>query len=84
MLFFLFLIIDTYFLIAAIITQTFNPIGEPKIPKEIPAKVGKAEMETHLVIVKTKIKKCPIQFRVLKTFSSILFINSFFIYSSVK
>ena len=34
--FFYFLIIDLYFLIPAIIAQTFNPISELAIPTEIP------------------------------------------------
>ena len=34
--FFYFLIIDLYFLIPAIIAQTFNPISELVIPTEIP------------------------------------------------
>ena len=39
----LFLIIDSYFLIPAVITQIFNAIVELAVPVEIPTKV----METH-------------------------------------
>ena len=53
----LFLIIDSYFLIAAVIAQIFNPIAELLIPLGIPAKKTKAEMETHPVIVEAKIRK---------------------------
>ena len=44
-----------YFLISAFITQIFNPITELVIPIRIMAKEGKAEMETHPVIVEIKI-----------------------------
>ena len=42
--FFFFLIIDLYFLIPAVIAQSFNPIAELVIPKGIPTKEAKAEM----------------------------------------
>ena len=47
--FFFFLFIDLYFLIPAVITQTFNPITELEIPVGIPTKEVKAEMEAHPV-----------------------------------
>ena len=53
--FFLFCFI---FLIATAIAQIFNPIAELVIPIRIPTKEAKAEMETHLVIVEPKIRKC--------------------------
>ena len=46
MLIFLFLIIDLYFLIAAVITQIFNPTSELVIPIGTPTKEAKAEMKT--------------------------------------
>ena len=51
MLLFLFLFIDLYFLIPAVITQIFNRIAELVIPIGIPNKEAKAEMETHPVII---------------------------------
>ena len=60
--FFFFLIIDSYFLIPALIVQIFNPIAELVIPVEIPTKEKKAEMETHPVIAEAKIRKCSIYF----------------------
>ena len=58
--FFLFLIIYLYFSIPAVITKNFNPIGELIILKGIPIKEAKAQMDTHLVIVEAKIRKCSI------------------------
>ena len=57
---FFFLIIDLYFLIAAVIIQIFNPIAELVISIGIPTKEAKAEMETHPVTVEAKIRKCSI------------------------
>ena len=57
---FFFLIIDLYFLIAAVITQVFNPTTELTIPVGIPTKESKAEMETNPVAVELKIRKCSI------------------------
>ena len=57
-LFFFFLIIGFYYLIAAVITQIFNPIAELVITIGIPTKEGKAEMETHPVTAETEIRKC--------------------------
>ena len=58
--FFFFLIIYLYFLIPAVIAQTFHPIAELITPIGIPTKEAKAEMETHPVIVEPKIRKCSI------------------------
>ena len=58
--FFFFLITNLYFLIAAVITQIFNPIGEIVILTGIPTKEAKAEMETHPVIAEPKIRNCSI------------------------
>ena len=55
--FFLFLIIDLYFLTPAVIAQTFNPIAKLVITTGISTKEAKAEMETHPVIVEPKITK---------------------------
>ena len=55
-----FLIIDLYFLIPAVITQTFNPIVELAIPIEIPTKEPKSEKETHPVLVEIAISECSI------------------------
>ena len=57
---FFFLIIDLYISIAAVITQIFNPIAELVIPKRIPTKEAKSEMEIHPVTAEAKIKKCSI------------------------
>ena len=46
MLFFFFLIIDLYFSIPAVITQSFNPIAELTILTAITTKEVKAEIET--------------------------------------
>ena len=59
-LFFFFLIIGFYFLIAAVITQFFNPTAELVITIGIPTKEEKAEMETHPVTAEPKIRKCSI------------------------
>ena len=53
--FFFFLIIDFYFLIAAVIAQIFSPIAELIIPIGITTKEAKTEMETHPVIAEPKI-----------------------------
>ena len=51
-LFFFFLIIDLYFVIAAVIAQIFNPTAEIVIPTGIPTKEAKAEMEwLHLLLM---------------------------------
>ena len=51
-LFFFFLIIDLYFVIAAVIAQIFDPIAELVIPSGIPTKEAKAEMEwLHLLLM---------------------------------
>ena len=51
---------DLYFLIVAVIAQVFNHIAELVIPSGVPTKEAKAEIETHPVIVKPKIRKCSI------------------------
>ena len=56
----IFLFIDLYFLILAIIAQVFNPVTELVIPIGISTKEAEAEMETHPVVVKAKIRKCSI------------------------
>ena len=61
----LFLIIDLYFLIPAVIMQIFNPIAELVIPIEIPTKEAKAKMETHSVTVEIKVSKSSIYFKAL-------------------
>ena len=55
--FFFLLIIDLYFLIPAVITQTFNPIAEFVIPIGIPTKEVKSEMEMHPVNVENNISR---------------------------
>ena len=59
-LFFFFLVIDLYFLIPAVISQTFNPFAELIILIEIPSKEPKPEIETRSVTSETKIRKCSI------------------------
>ena len=58
--FFFFLIIYLYFLIPAVIAQTFYPIAELVIPVGIPIKEAKAEVQIYPVIVEAKIRKCSI------------------------
>ena len=58
--YFVFLIIDLYFLILAVIAQILNPIAELLIPIRIPTKEAKPEMEPHTNIVEAKIRKCSI------------------------
>ena len=57
---FFFLIIDLYFVIAAVIVHIFNPISELVIQIEIPNKEEKEEMEIHPVILEVKIRKSSI------------------------
>ena len=57
---FFFLIIDSYFLIPAAISQIFNPIAELIFSIGIPSNEAKAEIEIHPVIVEAKIRKCSI------------------------
>ena len=59
-LFFFFLIIDLYYLIAAVIVQIVYSIVELVIPIGIPTKEAKAEIEIHPIIVEPKIGKCSI------------------------
>ena len=68
--FFFFLIIDTYILIPAVITQIFNPTAELTIPKEISTKESKVETETQLLTVETKTSN---KFFVFLTHQIILF-----------
>ena len=51
--FFIFLIIDLYFLVPALIAEIVISIG-------IPSKETKAEIEIHPVIAEAKIRKCSI------------------------
>ena len=60
MYFFVFLIIDLYFLIPAAVAQIFNPIAEFAIPIRIPSKEAKAEIDMHAVTEEAKIRKCSI------------------------
>ena len=68
--FFFFLIIDTYILIPAVITQIFNPTAELTIPKGIPTKESKIETETQLLTIETKTSN---KFLVFSTHQIILF-----------
>ena len=56
----LFLTVDQYFLISAVIAQVFIPIAEPVIPTGLQSKEAKAEIETHLVTAEAKITKSSI------------------------
>ena len=49
-------IIDLYFIIP--IAKIFNPIAELVIPRGIPSKESKSEIEIYPVIVEAKIRKC--------------------------
>ena len=53
---FFFIIIDFYFLIAAVIAQMFNHIAELVIPIGIQTKEAKGEIEIQPVIVAHEIK----------------------------
>ena len=55
-----FLVIDSYYLTAAVIAQILNPITELVIPIGIPTKEAKAEIEIHPVIVEPKMRKCSV------------------------
>ena len=55
--FLFFLIIDLYFLIPAVITQTLNPFAEPVIPIGIQTKEAKEKMESQTVIVEVTVSK---------------------------
>ena len=55
-----FLVIDLYYLTAAVIAQILNPITELVIPIGIPTKEAKAEIEIHPVIVESKMRKCSV------------------------
>ena len=57
---FLFLIIDLYFLITAIIAQSLNPIADLAIPIGIPIKEAKSEIEIQPVILEAKIRRCSV------------------------
>ena len=57
---FFFIIIDFYFLIAAVIAQIFNPIAKLAIPLGIQTKEAKAGIEIHPIIVEHKIRKSSI------------------------
>ena len=54
----MFLIIDIYFLIPAVIAQIFNPIAKFIIPIGIPVKKAKAKLKLHPVTVEAKVGKC--------------------------
>ena len=56
--FLFFLIIDSCFLIPAVITQSFNPTAELIFPKGIPTTEAKAEIKAKPVIVEAQIIKC--------------------------
>ena len=58
--FFIFSIIDLYFLIAAVITPIFNPTTELIISIGIPTTEAETETETHSVIEEAKIRKSSI------------------------
>ena len=57
---FFFSIIDLCFLILAVIAQTLNQSPDLVVPIRITIKEAKAEMETHPVIVESKIRSCSI------------------------
>ena len=75
--FLFFLIIDLNFLIAAVITQTFNPTVELVVPIGITTKEAKAKIGIHPVIAEAKIRKCSIYLKIVQTFLCLLVINSF-------
>ena len=56
--FLLFLIIDLYFLITAVIAQTFNSTAELAILLVTPTNEVNAELETEPLTAETKTRKC--------------------------
>ena len=58
MLLFFFFITDLYFLILALIAQTFNPTAELAIPTETLTNEANAETELQPLTSETKISKC--------------------------
>ena len=56
--FLLFLIIDLYFWISAVIAQIFNPTAELVMPTRIQTNGANAEIEAQRVTVEAKISKC--------------------------
>ena len=50
--------IDLYFLISAVIAQIFNPTAEPAMLTGILTNETNAEIETHPLTEKTKVRKC--------------------------
>ena len=60
MLQFIFLIVDLYVLIPAVIAQVLNPFAELVVPIAKPIKEGKEEIGIHPVIEEAKIRKCSI------------------------
>ena len=54
----LFVIIDLYFLIPAVITQIFITAAELAGSIEIPAKEAEVEIERYQLTVEAKISKC--------------------------
>ena len=56
----LFLFLNYWLLIAAVIAEIFNLITELVIPIGIPSKEAKTEVETHPVILKAEIRMCSI------------------------
>ena len=56
--FFLFLIIDVYFLIPAIIAEIFNSTAESPMSIGILTKEAKAEIKSHPLTAEAQISKC--------------------------
>ena len=53
-----FVMIDLYFLVSAVIAQTFNPVAELTIPTGTLTNEVNKEIETQPLTVETKIRKC--------------------------
>ena len=51
------LLFNLYFLIAAAVTQVFNPIAELLILTGVPSKEAKTETEIHPLITEAEIRK---------------------------
>ena len=58
-------------------TQIFISTAELAIPRGIRSKKAKAETEAHPATTEAKTKQCLTQFKIVKSFSSFLFLNSF-------
>ena len=74
MIIFLFLFINLYFLIPAVITQTCNPVAELVITIGTSTREAKAEMKTHPIIVEISLNEGQFNWKFSNTFLFHLFV----------